>query len=377
MKIGIITIHNSTNYGASLQAFALYQYLIEQGHECEVIDLHRPVHSDYVWSKKYVPYHPRPSVPFYKQISRQIKSYFRKDPYKGQIALKDKRFNDFNSQIHLSRSFHSIDDLYANPPQYDVYITGSDQVWNPYQLFCIEPYFLTFVNNPNARKISYAASVGIEELTEKERADFNKWLNLYDYISVRETEGKALLETVIDKNVDVVLDPTFLLGVQYWRKLAIKPNISEPYILFFRLNAGSEFVEYAKEVGRQSGKKIVIMPKSVDAPEYTVIRDAGPLEYLGLFANADMVITDSFHGTVFSIQMGAKNFFSYIPDSSKRGSRIKNLLHVLECDEHLLKPDLSQTYSELESIRVDRDSLNALIERERNVSINKLEVAIQ
>ena len=104
-------------------------------------------------------------------------------------------------------------------------------MWNPTQPFCIEPYFLTFVKDGNARKISYASSIGIESLTEREQADFKRWLGGYDVISVREAEGKALLEKLISKEVAQVADPTFLLGASYWQSIAKRPNVDGAYIL--------------------------------------------------------------------------------------------------------------------------------------------------
>ena len=187
MKIGIITIHNSPNYGACLQSYALYKYLNMQGCDVEIIDLHRPIHSDYVYSRKYVSYNPKPDLPWYRQKIRLLRGCFKKTKYTNELDVRSVKFNAFNAKIKLSRPFKGIDELYSNPPHYDIYITGSDQLWNPTQPFCIEPYFLTFVKDKKSKKISYASSIGHDVLTEKEKADYKTWL------SWENNQGKKLL----------------------------------------------------------------------------------------------------------------------------------------------------------------------------------------
>lgn len=180
-RIGVITIHNSPNYGATLQSFALWKYLSEQGYDVEVIDLYRPYQIEYIPSKKF------------KSCRREscfklIKSYIKKFFFVHQSVnlLSDEvvcKFRKFNSQIKLSKPFYGPDELYEHPPIYDIYITGSDQVWNPTQPYCVEPYFLTFVGN-SGKKISYAASIGISSLSETEEQKYKQWLESYIKISV-------------------------------------------------------------------------------------------------------------------------------------------------------------------------------------------------
>lgn len=106
------------------------------------------------------------------------------------------KFEVFNSVIRMSKPYKSVDAIYADPPVYDVYITGSDQLWNPTQRFCLEPFFLTFVPN-NAVKISYASSIGISSLTNIEKNDFKKWLSSYNAISVREKQAQKMLNELL------------------------------------------------------------------------------------------------------------------------------------------------------------------------------------
>lgn len=351
-RIGIITIHNSPNYGACLQSYALYEFLRQEGHDVEVIDLHRPYHDDYILSKRFRPYSNRfeSKCHRYKQKLKNILKFifdwrtkreifsdrennFALDPLREKTVV---RFNRFNDQIALSRPYLSIDELYANPPVYDTYITGSDQVWNPTQAYCIEPYFLTFVKK--GRMISYASSIGIESLTKDEKSDFKKWLSRYDIISVREESAQKLLEGIVGRSITTVPDPTFLIDVNTWLNLAKRPPI-KGYILVFTLSFEQELLDYAINVAKKQNATVIslnrIQPEN-KSMDYVDIRDAGPEEWLGYIANASLILTDSFHCTLFSILLGVNDFKTYISPYNDRGSRIKNLLKNFSLDNHLL-----------------------------------------
>ena len=155
MRIGIITIHRSPSYGGSLQTFALYRYLADKGHDTEIIDLLRPTHKGYRDSWRH--FHSRSS--FLSKLLAVIKALIHISINDFDKQRYTKKFEDFNSSLKLSKTYCSVDDLYDNPPVYDIYITGSDQVWNPTQPYIIEPYFLTFVKKGTGIKVSYAASV--------------------------------------------------------------------------------------------------------------------------------------------------------------------------------------------------------------------------
>lgn len=370
-RIGIITIHNSPNYGACLQSFALYEFLRRKGFDVEIIDLHRPFHSDYIPSRKFEPYTYRFETIFQKikrklkAIKHSSKTFLKRDKAATVITYPSvtcKIFNKFNSTIKLSKPFCGIDELYKNPPQYDIYITGSDQVWNPTQSYCIEPYFLTFVNK--GRKISFAASIGIRELTTKEKKQFRRWLSTYDAISVREPSAKKLIEQLTGRPVSQVADPTFLLGPSYWKSLSVTPP-QKDYILVFTLSFEPDIIEYALKLATESGRLVVSL--NLDQPldnRYTQITDATPEIWLGYIRHANLVITDSFHCTLFSILTGSKNFFTYIGPDNKRGSRIEDLLDRFGLVDHILDHNLKQSYSQLNEKTIDSSKTKAIIELE-------------
>lgn len=359
-RIGIATIHKSSNFGGSLQAYALYKYLESQGHSVEIIDLLRPVHERFIYDSRYNPYRST-RYSFKNRLREAVKKMLGYKDRRGFASeISEQRFNDFFKDIKYSKEYRKVRYIYKDAPQYDVYVSGSDQLWSPMHPFCIEPFFLTFAPE-GSKKISYATSIGVTELTDREKADFKKWLASYEAISVREAEGKQLLDSFIkDKNIEVVADPTFLLDIEDWKSLAVAPDIKENYILLFSLTNTKPLVDFAIRMSKESGKKLVILKGpnlDADSPDYILDNNIGPREFLGYFDNADMIITDSFHGSVFSMLMGAKNFFSYIQPVSKTGSRITNLLKTVEEPNHLLPSDLAKSYKELDSEKIDKAAL--------------------
>lgn len=371
MKVGIITIQKSPNYGACFQAYGLYSFLKKHGIECEIIDLLRPTHFEYIQSKIHKPYRQK-KVGVIKGTKHIINIIFKKSIAVNTLTqVAQQKFDSFNSGIIYSKTYYSIDELYYDPPQYDVYITGSDQLWNPTIGFCIEPYFLTFVNN-GGRKISYATSVGINELSNQERADFSKWLADYYSISVREESACKLLSTIVKQDVIQVCDPSFLLEPAQWKEMMIAPPIDDSYILLFTLRYNKTLLDFCLRLSYESRKKLVYLclyqPNVESTEQYTAVDSAGPTEFLGYIANADMVITNSFHGTVFSLILGAGNVFSHVPSTQKRGKRITDLLKTYNLSNHVLGDDLTASYNDMELEKVDKNVVSKIMDRERKRS---------
>ena len=374
MKVGIITIHNSPSYGACLQTFALWKYISGIGVDCEVIDLRRPTHLDYKYSRHFHPMRAQ-AVSWKGQMMSYMQrmiNYIRKN---SSQSIKYQRFEEFNNQIRFSKRYRGLDELYVNPPQYDVYITGSDQVWNPMQPYCMEPYFLTFVNNPDSVKISYASSIGLADLRPNEKEKFASWLESYDAIGVREVAAQKLLATFSSKPTTRVLDPTFLLKRECWESIAVVPELKRPYILLFTLSYHPRLIRLVHEMSKKTNSLLVIIaPDSnhLEQVDCVVVNDAGPKEFLGYIKDAVMIVTDSFHGTVFSMLVGRGNFYSYIGKNNKKGSRIIDLLKLFNLENHLLSSSLQDDISILLQNRLDREVLDHSIEIERNKSMDFL-----
>lgn len=372
MRVGIITIHNSPNYGACLQAFALWKYIEQQGCDCEIIDLYRPHQEEYIPSKIYKPYYKTRSVKslLKKVIKIACLKKTKQLPYSIEAFAK---FKKFNSAIKLSKAYKKIDDLYANPPIYDLYIAGSDQLWNPTQPYCLEPYFLTFVPQ-GSKKISFATSIGITNLTNKEKQDFKKWLLQFDAISVREKQAQTLLESFVNRDIEQVADPTFLLEESFWKSMIEIPTITQPYILLFTLNHNQQLLDYSLHLSTESGIPLIYLCQTAKQLDnsFTTITNASIEEFLGYIAHAEMVITESFHGTVFSLILGTKNFYSYISKNSVRGSRLEDLLTTFHLESHLLPQNMNASYKTLSEQHIDTNKISKIISIERKHSVTFL-----
>lgn len=367
MKVGIITIHNSPSYGGSLQSYALYKYLCDIGYEAEIINLYRPTHEGYRSSL----HHQHNRTSSIEKIKNFVKVLFHIRTCKRDNKEYNKNFVEFNSHVKLSRPFDSVDALYGEPPVYDAYITGSDQVWNPIQPYLIEPYFLTFVRNDNALKVAYAASTGISSLLPSEKKMFKLWIEQYDSVSVREEELKNYLETFVSKEIKRVADPSFLLDRKLWKDISANDAPTTPYILLFELAHNEELIAFCKRLARQSNIPLIVLGQSEPEKglnDYIVVNDAGPRQFINYIGNAEMVITDSFHGTVFSIIMEAKNFYSYIGPGILKGSRITDLLKLFQVEIHLLNPDLKQSWNELFSNKLDKAHIDNIYLSEQRSS---------
>lgn len=324
MKIGIITIQKSpASYGALLQAFALWKY-IDNKSDCsaELIDLYRPSQKGYIHSVNQVGY-----INYTYNSNHRIgfspiswfKEYIKK--------RKTNRFLDFAQKSSYSKPYYSVDSLYQSPPEYDLYISGSDQIWNPDMSFNVAPYFLDFIKDKI--KISYASSFGKEQLDTKYLEQSKKWLSDYSAISLRERKSVELLRQLGIKT-KMVLDPTFLLSPVEWKSICSKSKFNEKYILFFSFTHSDRIKENIEYIAQKSHYKIVSNKKERSDLYYIDISLCPVEDWLGYILNASCIITDSFHAAVFSIIFN-RPFYVFISSNNtlgKRSMRIDNLLEI-------------------------------------------------
>ena len=252
--IGIITIVKVNNYGAELQAFALQKKLELLGYRSEIID--------YLYYKNWKFKDTNLSKPFAPMSGKEQLAYWLKyrlanfvldkvfPLFHQATRIRLKRFEKFHREnTKFSRPYHSMIKLYRTPPDYDTYIVGSDQVWNPSASSSIEPYFLTFAPK-DAKKISYASSFGVSHIAPELQERFKKLLNNIDVISVRETSGVELVKQLTGRNAELVVDPTLLLNKQEWMPyMQAYPNMPERYVLIYQLSDSDAIVKLAKQIG--------------------------------------------------------------------------------------------------------------------------------
>lgn len=325
-KIGILTLHKClTSYGCALQGYATWKFLTDAGYKADIIDISNITQPSYLDSKRF----PSPLQVEWINCMHGLMVDAIRNP------LRYYRFYQFNKQLSYSKRYRKVDYIYDNPPDYDVYLTGSDQTWNPCLVDNVEPYLLTFAERTK-KKISYAASFGISELPARYCDLYRKALSEYNHISVREQRGKEIVEGLTGREDIVVnLDPTMLLDAKVYQQIA-KPVRQENYMFAFFLNRDYKVMKKIAEYAESQKLKLVYLGSEISGINANSISDAGPREWLGLISNAKYVLTDSFHGTVFSILFN-RPFRVLIFDESK-SSRIYTLLESFCLANHITYP---------------------------------------
>lgn len=303
MRIKTITCHNVYNHGASLQAYALSRYLTELGHEVEIIDYVPEYLRHYSLTKINNPRYDRPLV---RDAYRLAKLPSRL--YALAFSKRKKRFDEF-TRDHLpltKRHYPSLDSLTSEPPEADVFIAGSDQIWNPlFKNGWDGAFFLDFAPL-GAKKVSYAASFAVSEISDESKEFMSVRLSDFDSISVRESSGRELLSQMGIEGRQV-LDPVFLLDRGHWEGLAVKPK-AEKYLLIYDFDASPELLAFARATALERGLKIASLFKTEGVD--IVFDGHGPREFLGDILNAECIISNSFHATAFSIIFG-RDFYVF------------------------------------------------------------------
>lgn len=382
-KIGVITIEQVGNYGAELQCYATQKVLQNIGYDAEVID--------YCYYKDYRYKDSNMSEPFVPMTLRERLSYVIKYRivnrlidnvlflFNSNVARRNKRFSAFHIEnTKMSKRYMSMPELYEAKMDYDVFVTGSDQVWNPSAQSSIEPYFLTFAPE-GAKKISYAASFGVSEIGLNLQERYKKYLSKYDYISVRERNACDIVKQLVDKDAEWVLDPTLLLNKDEWLKVAKQyVNIPERYVLVYTLFDSPAIFNLAKRIAHEKGISVLRITKrayfvnKIDGVRN--ILDAGPAEFVSIITGADYVVTDSFHGTAFSVNLGIT--FSVVVSSKKQNnSRMESLLNVVGVGERMITDDRDMDSVEYEA-PIDFKVVGQRVEAARNKSIDFLKKAL-
>lgn len=376
-KIGIVTILKVNNYGAELQAYATQAVLKKLGWDAEIIDYLFYKNPDFKKTKRSKPLFPMGLTKKAKEFLYPILDRMKSKQEGEASRLRKSRFAEFHRQnTSLSRTYKTIDDLYSDSLDYDVYMVGSDQVWNPGIYSSIEPYFLTFA--PKGKKrISYASSFGVSEIPLVAQPFYKNCLNQMDAISVRENNAVGMIERLSGRKACWVLDPTLLLTAHDWKQVAsTQYEEKKDYVLIYELTPCPYIAELAKHIAQKWGLRIVRICKNAaiedkDERIENVI-DAGPAEFLELFEKAAYVVTNSFHGTAFSVNF-SKPFYTVIPKRKNNNSRQQSLLGMLGLEDRMILEN--SPFPNLE-VPIDYGKVNTLLNGQRSKSVEFLRKAI-
>lgn len=290
-------MHMSTSIGAALQSCALGNKLADMGHSPYLLYYAPPHYFDISVRDSHV------------SSIRSAVSYILNGRYKEDARL---RFMDFKSKNHppITRKYMSLNELSEDSPNFDAYICGSDQVWNPIITHFDKSYFFPFVTN-NAPKISYAASIGKDLMTPEIDSYLKDGLPHLDRIGVREDTAVSEIKRLLPgAEVTQNIDPTFLLSREAWRKMSVKPNgkLPEKYVLYYPINETPQGAEIVNEIKNKYSLPCVSFSNSIRKCKGIDINlhSIGPAEFLYLCDHAEYVATNSFHGFSLAIIMRKK-----------------------------------------------------------------------
>lgn len=329
MKVAILTWLYNQNYGTLLQAYALQRFLKNEGYAVNNINF-KP--STVEKLKNLIK-----SKNSFTLFKEKFDFYLSKKVGNPEIkAKKSERFESFlKNNFSLTKEYSKAELLKELSGKYDAYICGSDQIWSPMLLNPV--YYFNFLKE-DERRYAYACSFGVSEVPDSKKEIISNYLRKFDEISVRENTGVKIVKELIDNDVPMNVDPTLLLSYDEWDLLAINPEINERYVFAYFLSNKTEYEQIAQSVAKKYGCKLVVVPIQKEHYEFEgiIIQDAGPREWLGLIKNSCAVVTDSFHGSIFSL-LFEKDFYATkrFDDSNvkSQNSRIYTLLNMYGCED--------------------------------------------
>lgn len=345
----IVTFYHAINYGAVLQTYALKR-ICEKNIQTFV----------YPYENKKIKYDYSLN-PFQSSSFTTIIAKFLKLPTN---FIRKLRFTNF---IHR----YLINDRPNTNKVF--YITGSDQVWNYILSDFDKTYFLDFV--PDDRlKNSYAASFGFESIPEKLKDEYRQLLTGYNMMSVREEAGQKILKDLIDRDVPVTLDPTLLLSGEQWSAAFCTNNIQEQYILVYAFMLTDSMSRLINKLSEEKNLPVIILMPDRSIRKHCPIKRAkfkttvSPEMWVNYFYHATYIVTNSFHGTVFSINFNKTFFVELLPPPAKVNSRLTHILDMFHLSDRIFDGDLS-----IINRKISYEKVNQILCEKRKESLKYLE----
>ena len=381
-KIGLAVCYDTPNFGSQLQVLATITKIKELGYDSEIIRYKKKI-----------------SFKFIKQtIPRLFNPYFIESKLKGikksrlinkdieikkKVLIRTKRFEKFAKEyfINLSPIYNGWEELVEKSNKnYDYFLCGSDQLWLPSNLGS-HFYTLEFANL-NKRKIAYATSFGVSQIPWYQKNSTKRYLQRFDYLSNREISGSKIVESLIGKKSKVVCDPTLLLTKEEWENiLPFEKKEKEKYIFCYFLGTNEEHRKKAIELKEKTGYKIVTIPfldnyvKEDKNFGDIQLFDVDTKDVINYIRNSEYVLTDSFHGTIFSI-LNEKKFITFNRFNSERknsrNTRIDSLFELLELKDRRYDGNIFNIERE-----IDYKTLDMKLEKLRSESKQFLEEALK
>ena len=363
MNIAIITLYNNGNYGASLQAYALNRVVRSLAHECVTVKYKRtfpnsssnPNH----FTSKLRTVMDKPSLLLSLPALIIMKRVLKHD-----YQIRQGRFDEFESKNipQTSKSYIGSKDVSSIVNDYDAFICGSDNIWNR---AAFDPAMMLDFVPINKLKVSYAAGFSTDTLTQSQKESMLDLIGALDAISVRESNGRDLLECLLGRKVTLSPDPTLLLTKEQWMEVSEPVQaLPKKYIFCYFMGKQRESREYALNLSKKLSLPIVTLPHIRDYikadKHFGDVRsfNIGPGEFITCVANAEYIVTDAFHGTIFAILfekpfLSFNRFFTKV--KNELNFRLVNLFNLLGIPNRVVTDNAS--YKRVVSETVDYASV--------------------
>lgn len=335
--VGITTIHGINNFGSLLQTYATQCIIERLGYQPTIINYRYPNEYHLELNRQHNPYATY-KAPFRMRLRRAL--YCRllsaKVNQKKDILFKKEQ----KALLTLTEQYEDQESLRKNPPKFDIYLTGSDQVWNPRYMYDDCTYMLDFIHN--VPKVAFSASFGTTDLDDEHKRIYRPLLEEYSSISLREQSGVGIVKDICGKDAECTCDPTLLLNGEEWSQVFNdEPIIKEEYILCYVLTYTANPYPYAttfiKHIQKHLKKRVVMLDETglywMD-PTCKSYQCYGPRDIINLFQNASFIISSSFHGVAFSINF-KKNFYSLFLRGVK-DERQESLLKIVGAEDRFI-----------------------------------------
>lgn len=327
MKVAVTTLHHVRNYGSLLQTYATQKTVEKLGHSCEIVD--------YIPRGLTLKY----GILTIKSQGNIVKDIARKSAAALFFSIQQATMIRFlKKNVNLSnKTYSTYKELECDPPIADVYVSGSDQIWNTQNYNLpddVKGYYLQYVPQGKV-KVAYASSIGKDEFSDEEKISVKEYLKDFKAISVREKSAVSMLEEIGVENAVHVLDPTLLLTKEEWLEfLGEHKKEKEPFIFVYNLNRNIHVKSFALKLAKEKGLKIINFSDTLDFMSGADNRIHNTVyDFLYYLANAEYVVTDSFHGTAFSVNLG-KQFVSFA--APRFNSRLLSILELFDLQDRFL-----------------------------------------
>ena len=368
--VGIVTIHGICNFGSLLQSYATQTIVERLGYSAKIINYRYPNEYHLAEIRKHSPYASF-KLPFWTRLRMAI--------YNRTIAKKvrNKKVTFFKEAqkelLEQTREYPNQQSLLDNPPLFDIYLTGSDQVWNPRYMYNDSTYLLDFIHG--VPKVAYSASFGTTCLSEEYKNIYRPLLEEYNSISLREQSGVQMLKEICGKDAQCTCDPTLLLSGEEWAEVfhdapLVKGEYILCYVLTYTANPYPYATTFIKHIQKHLKKKVIFLDENgmywMDFRN-KALQCYGPKEIVNLFQHASFIISSSFHGAAFSVNF-KKDFYSLFPKGIM-DERQESLLRIIGAEERLIYTGDSLPDPETFEIR-DWDNILDKLDTYRQKSIN-------